>query len=151
MSEFKREIQVRPGYDRRDEGGGADGCTLTLVLTGALGAITAGIDTGWMARPLAGQMLRGSVQERRVAPGIDADLVNCFPSSRGAYAHSPIRRDGFESERDACPWLGDQQCWYFGRMSADDVLEALVSGGSDAAFEAMAGLYKSWLVERVAS
>lgn len=151
MTEFKREIQVRPGYDRRDEGGGADGCDLTLILAGELGAITAGIDTGWMVRPLVGRMVRGSVQERRDAPGIDAGLVNCYPSTRGAYAHSPVRLPGFESERDACPWLGDRQCWYFGHMSADDVLKALVSGGSDAAFEVMAGLYKSWLVDRVAS
>jgi hypothetical protein len=32
--------------------------------------------------------------------------------------------------------------------AATDVVEALVSGGSDAAFAVLAELYRSWLVER---
>lgn len=154
MTGFKREIRVIPGYDHRDEPGGrgADGCDLVLTLTGDLGAIVARVDTGWMTRPLAGDLIRGAVQQRRPKPGIDANLVGCYPSGGGMYAHSPVQHDGFESESDECPYLDGKPCWCYGVLGgADGVLERLVSGGSDAAFELMAEFYQSWLVERAVS
>jgi hypothetical protein len=152
MTDFTREIKILPGYDHRDDPGGqggAHGCDMLLILAGELGAITAEISTGWMTRPLAGRMVRGQAQSRREKPGIDAGLVDQYPSGSYVGSHSPIRRGEYDTVRDSCGHLGGAPCFSDGSyLAADRILDALVAGGSDAAFGEMAGLYRSWLADR---
>lgn len=151
MSDFTREIKFTAGYDYRDEPDGrrgAHGTDLWLALRGPLGAICARISTGWMLRPLAdSRVVWGQPQERRSKPGCDGDGRH-NPSGAYVGAHSYLPRDGFSDDHGSCGWLGGADCYETGGFTeADRVLEALVSGGSDAAFEHLEGLYRSWIVE----
>lgn len=149
MTAFTREIRVLPGYDHRDEPGdnrGAHGAEIVLILRGPRGAIAAKISTGWVSRPLAGNYAHGrGEQARRGKPGVDSTLATIYPSGSYVGAHSYEPREGFEKD-GPCDWLGSAVCYGTGGfMASDKVVEILVAEGSDAAFEHLESLYRSWI------
>ena len=152
MTEFTREIKVYASYDHRDEPNdqrGAHGAELVLILRGPLGAIAARISTGWVSQPLAGSYVPGrGKQLRRDKPGVDNGLTDIYPSGSYVGAHSYEPRQHFEQD-GPCDWLGAAVCYGDGSyMASDKVLELLVAGGSDAAFEHLESLYQSWIADR---
>jgi hypothetical protein len=152
VTAFTREIKILPGYDHRDDmtDRGAHGCDMILILRGPDGAIAARISTGWMTHPLAGRYVhRGGRQARRDKPGVDAGVAHLYPSGSYVGAHSLKPREAYLSSDPECSWLDGAPCYGDGSFTmADEVLEALAAGGSDAAFERMASLYQSWILDR---
>ena len=79
MSEgLTREVRFTPSYDHRDEhdGRGCGSVIISFNLRGPLGAISAEINTGWMARPYLGttwpiQITEGPLEPRGNKPGVD--------------------------------------------------------------------------------
>jgi hypothetical protein len=72
-----------------------------------------------------------------------------YPSGGYVGSHTPERSGNDEENGGFCSWLGTDVCYGTGSYGiADEVLELLVSGGDDAAFERLAELYQSWIVER---
>jgi hypothetical protein len=153
LAGFTTAIQIRPGYDHRDDlrgTRGAHGTSLWLSLTGNAGAVVAEISLGWMERPLEGPFVPGGPQRRRSKPGVDYTLGDSYPSGAQVVAHMRRREGKATLESSTCEWLGGKPC-YFGGAGfniADDVLTALIRGGDREAFEFMAGLYAAWLGEK---
>lgn len=150
--DFKREIKILPAYDYRDEPGdqrGAGGARMIFILRGPLGAISASINTGWVARPLLGRWIQGGNNQRADRPGVDRTLADLYPSGDYVGAHSPVCREGFDESPGACDWLDSAECYISGSyLAAKTVLETLVTGGSDAVWEHLAELYHGWIVDR---
>lgn len=149
MSAFTEGVLVLPAYDYRDDpqdGRGAHGAALVLILRGSLGAISAEFMTGWMINPLAGRYVRSvGKQRRRTGVGVDAGIADVYPS--GAYVGSHIPT----IHGDPCKILG-QECRGDGSYTlSDQLLELLVAEGSDAVFERMRELYQDWIVAEVVS
>ncbi len=152
MTEFTREIKVTASYDHRDDPSdqrGAHGAELVLILRGPLGAIAAKIMTGWMSAPLIGHYRHGfGAQQRAAKPGVDNSVPDVYPNGAYVGSHSYLPRE-YSSQNGPCDWLGTAVCYSDGSYTAaDKVLELLVSGGSDAAFEHLETLYSSWIAER---
>lgn len=147
MTAFTREIRISPGYDYRDEPDdrrGAAGASLLLILRGPAGAITCAFDTGWMTAPLTGRFIPGQAQARADQPGTDHTTADLFPSARYVGTHCPSPGIGREPQGD-CDIIGGP-CWGDGSYSiSDSVLQALVAGGSDAAFARLEELYRDWI------
>lgn len=151
MTDFAREIKVTASYDHRDEPDsqrGAHGAELVLILRGPLGAIAARIMTGWMTHPLTASYVSGHEQERRRKPGVDNSVIDVYPSGAYVGSHTYVPRE-FSDANGPCDWLGTAVCYGDGSYTAaDEILELLVSGGSDAAFERLEELYQSWIADR---
>lgn len=150
--DFTREIKILPAYDYRDEPGdqrGAGGVRMIFVLLGPLGAISASLNTGWVARPLLRPWNRGGNNERAGRPGVDRTLVDIYPSGDYVGAHSPVCREGFDVFADECDWLPGGFCHVSGSyLAAKNVLEILVTGGSDAVWEHLSALHQEWIADR---
>ncbi len=152
MTGFTREIQIKPSYDYRDDPTsrrGAHGAALLLILRGPLGIIAAEISTGWMLRPLAGhRVVHGGPQVRRDRPGADSD-GRSYPSGAYVGSHTAQRIGGDDENGGHCTLLDSDVCYGDGSyLAADEILELVVSGGSDAAFERMESMYRSWIADR---
>ena len=144
--EFQREIRVYDGYDRRDEGKGAHGMELHFVLHGPLGAIDAGINTGWVARPLVAGFVRGGVaQRRRDEPGVDARLVYDYPTGSSITSHCAEKREDWWFGPDECDIVGGPCYGDTGYLVADTFLRRLLGDGREAAWEFLRELHDSWL------
>ena len=152
MSEFTRQIRVRASYDYRDDPNdqrGANGAELVLILKGEIGAVTTNIMTGWMARPLIGLYVPGQPQVRLDKPGPDVDLRDGYPIGAEVVAHSFEPRKGFELGRGPCDILESAICYPASSyLAGDKVLELLITGGDDAAFEHLAEIYQRWIVDK---
>lgn len=152
MNGFTREMEIYPSYDYRDnpdDGRGAHGCDLMLILRGDLGVITARISTGWMERPLTGEFSPGRAQFRRPQPGVDHRVMNIYPSGSYVGTHTPAQRYAYDLQQNACEYLDGAPCWGDGSYTeASAILRLLVTGGSDAAFGRLEALYQAWIVER---
>lgn len=150
-SEFRREVKFYPSYDYRDDPDdqrGAGGATLTFILRGPLGAISADVQTYWMLRPHIGAtpaLYATKPLERGAKPGIDLSLRDASPSGRSVSSHcaEPLK-DWWIGPQD-CPILGVPCYGDTGYMVADQFLEALVGGGDDAAWQWLEECYAEWL------
>lgn len=151
---FTREIKFLPAYDYRDEPGdqrGAGGARMIFILRGPLGAISASINTGWVARPLVRHWIQGGNNQRADRPGVDRTLADIYPSGDFVGAHSPVCREDFDESPGTCDWLDSGECYISGSyLAANKVLEVLVGGGSDAVWEHLAGLYQGWIADKPA-
>jgi hypothetical protein len=153
VSSFTREVKALASYDHRDEPGsrlGAHGVDLVFILRGELGAITASISTGWMAKPLAHAMARpAGLNERLDKPGVDRGLRDLYPSGRYVGSHSLVNRSEYMTGPTACDWLDGAPCYDDGSFTAGgEVMELLVTGGSDAVFERLERYYQALIVDR---
>lgn len=150
--EFTREIKIMSSYDYRDDPNdlrGAHGSDINLILRGPLGAISAKISTGWVSAPLTGHYRHGAgAQERSSRPGVDWGVRDVYPSGSYVGSHSYLPREASDAS-GPCTWLGAAVCYGDGSYTgADEILELLVAGGSDAVFARLEELYQSWIADR---
>lgn len=149
----RREVRFQPSYDHRDEhdGRGCGSVIISFNLTGPLGAISAEINTGWMARPYLGttwpiNITAGPLEPRGTKPGVD--LLTGHKSLHSGAVHSHCterRRDWWYGPNDGCT-LVDGPCYGdTGYLVGDQFLEALVSGGDEAAWKWLEETYIEWL------
>lgn len=151
-TEFTHEIRIHAGFDHRDEPGdrrGTHGAEIHMALRGPLGAVVGWIGTGWTPRPLAGMYLRGveGPRRRRDKPGVDHNEAEWFPRGYQIVAHSRAAREDWIESENSCDVLGVDRCWStISYIISDRLVEALVSGGDEAAWGFLRGLYDEWLV-----
>ena len=145
--EFTREVIFDPAYDHRDDPDGkrgARGVTVRLVLRGPLGAIVGAINTGWVARPLVGAFIRGQAQNRRHEPGVDLHLQDSYPTGHTVSSHSLVQREDWWMGPHKCDVL-DGECYGdAGYAMSDDLLEVLVTEGSEGAWKYLESVYADW-------
>lgn len=149
------ELVVWPSFDHRETPGDRRGCgsaRLVLILRGTDGVLTCEISTDWMARPLLVPYLQvqGSADPwpRDPHAGIDRDLRGYHrgPRPGGVHLHCATRRKDWWLDSDGCPYFDGATCYGdTGYLIADEVFDALVSGGSAAAFDRMREILASWL------
>lgn len=132
-------IRSFAGYDRRDQlGGGAEGMILRFTaIEPDVFAATLRVNTGWMARPLAGPMVRGAVQERLPHPGVDAPLRDgAFPAPVVVLCVPRPADDPTQAERlaagDVCEHLGVPCDGTTAFGASEDALRVLIEHGPDA-------------------
>jgi len=110
---FKKKIQIRPAYDRRDSNPdknyGISGCDMLFTLIGEKGAVTFLLFTGWQ--------LPHVVEEYELKYPTHAFK----PIAADIGYHSPIAiYEGQEPSHDECKYLG-VHCYYDGSgMNADE-------------------------------
>lgn len=150
-AEFRREVKFYPSYDYRDDPDDQRGCggvTITFILLGPLGAISADVNTYWMLRPHIGPMpalYAPKPLQRGTKPGIDLSVRDQSPTGRSVSSHcAEPRKDWWIGPQD-CPILGTQCYGDTGYMVADQFLEALIGGGSEAAWKWLEECYIEWL------
>lgn len=151
--ELKQEVRFYASFDHRndeEDQRGARGMIITLVLNGPLGAISADIGTGWMLHPYLGNrpVLESPkpLSPRGEKPGIDHNLTDLSPSGLSVSAHSlEQRRDWWRGSAQECPFVGGICYGDTGYLVADELVEALVGGGDEAAWKWMQECYDEWL------
>jgi hypothetical protein len=151
-SEFRREVRFSPSYDHRDEPGhkGCGSVIITFVLAGPLGAISADISTGWLSRPYLGRIypihINGPLTPRATKPGVDLLAGHDTLRSAGVYSHcTENRRPDYWYGPDDCTILGAPCFGAKGYTIGDEFVEALVSGGDEAAWAWLEEIYNDWL------
>lgn len=152
-SEFTKEVRFRAAYDRRDEPDDQHGCSGVIIsfnLTGPLGAMSAEINTGWLARPYLGTTwpihAARPLEPRDSKPGVDLLLGHQSLHAGAVHSHcTEQRRDYWYGPNDGCT-LVDGPCYGdTGYLVGDQFLEALVSGGDEAAWKWLEETYTQWL------
>ena len=150
--EFSTEITVEPGYDHREESHnkGCHGARLVLILRGPDAVLTCPIMTDWMPRPLRSSYLsvKGSPTPwpRHDKPGFDAGRAR-GPEGAGVHLHCAEQRKDWWRGSDRCDYIEGTCYGDSGYIVSDTVVDALVSGGSAAAFDRMREIYDSWMSE----
>lgn len=150
--DLQREVKFTPSYDHRDEddGRGCGSVIISFNLRGPLGAISAEIFTGWMARPYLGTTwpidVHGPLRPRGDRPGVDLLSGHKSLSAGAVYSHClEKRRDYWYGPDDGCT-LVDGPCYGSqGYIVGDQFLEELVSGGDEAAWKWLEETYTEWL------
>ena len=130
---MKREIQLKPAYDKRDpnpsKNYGVCSVTMVMVLSGKLGAVQFGLLTRWYLS--------------HVAAEFTADNYHPGPLPTGLSYHSPVPTyEGHEQDVAECEHLGGKPC-YSGRYyrRADDIFAALLTKGDAGAWQALEEFY----------
>lgn len=150
--EFTREVRFRASYDHRDDTEakrGAGGVVISFILGGSLGAISADISTGWMSRPYLGTTpaiyAPRPLRPRGTSPGVDLNIGHQSLHSSGVHSHCTEQRREWWSGPQDCILLNGPCYGDTGYMVGDQFLEALVSGGDEAAWQWLEECYQDWL------
>lgn len=143
MKTFKREIVMRPAYDKRDpdpsKNYGIHGVDMAFYLTGEKGTIQFVVYTNWQLRHVQEEM------DRKHDMSEDGRWLHsfCHPQPADIGYHSPVPKyEGQDPITSKCSFIqGD--CYYDGSsLSAEPIYWKLVEGGSDAVWKELEGWYE---------
>lgn len=126
MSNFKRETQWSPAYDRREEGCGIHSVEVQFLLKGEKGTLQFVLATGWY--------------RHTNEPG--------KPFPMFLWLHTPTPQQEGQQACSGCPWLDGRPCYHDGSyIMADDVFQKLVYDGEEAMWSEMERFYHLWTRE----
>lgn len=134
---FKKRIQVRPAFDKRDPNPrkdyGIHGADMIFTLIGEKGAVTFCLYTNWHLPHVADEL------ERRRH---DHLLCRPLPADIGYHSPYPMYEDQYRREK-VCEYIG-VPCYQDGSASyADEFYKELVAKGSKGLWKKMKEYYKS--------
>lgn len=127
---MKREIRLRPAYDRRNSGYGMHGVDLCFFLIGDEGVIQFVVATNWMIPHVQKQIDNG---------GVDSEFPFSLHSPMGADLgyHAKVQQFDGQTHRPNCDFI-EGDCYYDGSsLQAEAVLDILREEGSDGVWARM--------------
>lgn len=132
---FTKEITFAPAFDKKAEGYGIGGVSITFVLKGPKGATQFNILTDWYLP---------HTQRELKTKGFDMNFDNPRPMGADIGYHSPIPQ--YEEQQaltDDCKILGGK-CYYDGSsLQAHEFIPEFLAGGSDAVWTKLREVYDS--------
>jgi hypothetical protein len=142
MSDFKREIEWTPAFDKRhtdpQKNYGIHGVNMKWLLTGPKGVIQFMVYTNWHLPHVRRE------REERVS---DHYLCQPIPADVGYHSPTPMH-EGEKPCTESCPYLGGKPCYYDGSgMAAVELFDVLVTKGGEAVWEEMEDTYRSCFEE----
>jgi len=140
---MKREIIVKPAFDKRDpnpsKNYGIHGAEMIFILTGDKGAISFTLFTNWYL-PHVDSELRNA---RRNKPECDFMFR---PQGADISYHSIIQRYEGQTPVEKCQYLDGKPCYCDGSgLSAEPIGELLITEGSEAVWKELERWYNDKL------
>lgn len=145
-TEFKKEVHVRPAFDKRDDDPkkdyGIHGAELAFYLIGEKGVIQFVIYTNWMLPHVQEEM-----DTKPLLNGSPYMFHKPLPADIGYHSPKPIY-EGQEPIHDNYHLIGGE-CYYDGSgLMAEDVFRIMIEGGSDAMWADMERRYNDIFEEK---
>lgn len=147
-SELKREIILKPAFDKTAKKGGCLAAILWFVLTGPGGAVTLSVNTNWHVESKRGHLIQRVVNHDDSSEGITQHrLFDLYftPHIMALSTHKRVSAEAVEKAdydgRSHCDWLDGDACIGGCTYLADEFVTCLVNEGSDALWEKMTKYY----------
>ena len=144
---YRREVEFRPGYNKRRTGYGVHGMDIHFRFYGPLGTVQFTMSTGW-------------VPGEAVLPfGQDPDphwsrIANRYPVATDLGYHWLVPQYDEQEmyRRDDCPFVEGGVCYYDGSgLNAEPVLAAFIERGEPAVWRRLVRYYRQLRDEQMAN
>ena len=139
---FRRVVNFRPAYDRRDEGFGTHNVEIDFVLIGPMGAVDFVVHkTGWYTASA-----RAHLRQVRVPGHLRYDDPAAeHPWLTSINYHSKVPQYEGQSGVKNCKWLGSATCYCDGTSLAEGTMEKFICEGEDVVWAELQSWYDSRL------
>ena len=140
---FKREVKLRPAYDKRDsdpsKNYGIHGVDLCMYLKGERGVVQFIVYTGWHLEHVQDELIERAYLTRDV---LDLEmLVKPMPADLGFHSYTQLHN--YNLYTPECSLLDGHECYYEGSsLAAYRIYDVLVEKGSDGVWSELEAYYE---------
>ena len=143
MEELKREVKVRPAFDRRSpepsKNYGIHGAEMAFYLTGSKGVIQFIVYTNWQL-----PHVRRETDSKPCNEYTHRLFLSPTGTDVGYHSYVPMYKDQTPLIQE-CPLLGGKPCYYDGSgLLAEEWLEILIAEGDEKIWTLMEQEYHGW-------